>query len=315
MKLPGILLVMLMCTTISFAQRISDTDLRLLKKTEDTLKLRAQNIVRGKTVAERVTADSLYTRAFVRALKTKNSFYYPFDSVINISKLYAPDSSFRIFTWQLEINDNLVRQHGAIQMRTADGSFKRFPLIDRSDVTTNPQDTIAGNEGWMGAVYYKIIQNAHNGRTYYTLLGFDGNNIRSDKKVMDILEFADGKPVFGHKLFVMENSNVYQKNMARFIMEFKKDAASRLSYDKDADAVVFDELVSETGDPRKKWTLVPDGEYEGFRWKNGKWVHTANLFRGAPATKYSATETIRDAKGTIDDSKLKGAEKPEPVVP
>ena len=315
MKPTGIFIGMLMMASVSFAQRISEADLRFLKRTEDTLKLRAENIIRGKTAADRVAADSMYTRAFVRALKTTNSFYYPFDSVINISKLYAPDSSFRVFTWQLEINDNLVRQHGAIQMRTADGSFKRFPLIDRSDVTLNPNDTIAGNEGWVGAVYYKIIQKTYKGHTYYTLLGFDGNNIRSDKKVMDILEFTDGKPVFGNKLFVIENSNTYQKNMARFIMEYKKEAAPRLSYDAEADAIVFDELVSETGDQKKKWTLVPDGEYEGFRWINGKWVHTNNLFAGKPPTKYSATETIRDAQGTIDDTKLKGAEKSERVLP
>src|SRR5690606_40572592 len=55
-----------------------------------------------------------------------------FDSLITISKLSPKDSSFKIFTWQLVINDNLVRQHGAIQMKTNDGSLKLFPLIDKS---------------------------------------------------------------------------------------------------------------------------------------------------------------------------------------
>ncbi len=291
-----------------FSQRISAPDLRLLHAKEDSLVIQAERITEGRELSDRVGADSIFTRLLVRALKTNNSFYYPFDSLLNISKLYAPDSSFRIYTWQLIVNDNLTLQHGAIQMRTADGSFKRFPLIDRSNITVNPADTIGSNEGWMGAVYYKIIQRSYNGHTYYTLLGFDQNNIRSDKKIMDILEFVNGQPVFGNKIFVSENSNGYRKNMARFILEYKKEASPRLTYDADLDAIVFDELVSETNEPQKKWTMIPDGEYEGFKWKAGKWVYTTNLFGGSTPKKYSVPQPIRDEKGTIDNSKLKGRE-------
>ena len=308
MKKTGFFFLGLLLSLQAFCQQISAPDLRLLRSKEDSLKIQAQKISEGKQLADRVSADSIFTRTFVRALKTTNSFYYPFDSLQNISKLYPPDSSFRIYTWQLVINENLTLQHGAIQMRTADGSFKRFPLIDRSDITKNPADTIAGNEAWMGAVYYKIIQKTFDGHTYYTLLGFDQNNIRSDRKIMDILEFVNGKPVFGNKLFVIENGNVYQKNMARFILEYKKEASPRLSYDPDMDAVVFDELVSESNEPNKKYTMIPDGEYEGFKWKAGKWVYTTDLFGKAPVKKYSEPQTIRDAGGNIDDSKLKGRE-------
>lgn len=56
------------------------------------------------------------------------------------------------------VSENLTRQHGAIQMKTADGSLKIFPLIDKSDVTQNIIDTAANNKGWIGAVYYRIIQ-------------------------------------------------------------------------------------------------------------------------------------------------------------
>ena len=130
---------------------------------------------------------------------------------------------------------------------------------------------------------------------------------------MDILEFVNGEPVFGNKLFVMENANVYQKNMARFILEFKKEAGPRLSYDADLDAVVFDELTSESGNSNQKWSLVPDGEYQGFKWKGGKWVFTPDLFAGTPVQKYTAPKTIRDAKGNIDETKLKGGENESPV--
>lgn len=315
MKSTGLFLCIFLMSYFSEAQRISATDYKFLKKKEDSLKVQSFKLALGRNASDRFTADSIFTRMFVRALKTPHSFNYPFDSLLNVSKLYAPDSSFRIYTWQLMINENTIRQHGAIQMKTTDGSFKRFPLIDKSDVTLNVADTIGSNEGWMGAVYYKIIQKSYGGQTYYTLLGFDENNIKSDKKLMDILQFVNGQPVFGNKLFVRENSNVYQKNMARFILEYKKESGARLTYDQDLDAVVFDELASETGDAKKKWTFVPDGEYEGYKWINGKWVHTTNIFRGAPPTRYSAPLPVRDAKGTIDETKLKGDEPEFPNAP
>ena len=314
MKIWASLLLMFFFTSTTFAQQITNSDKLFLLKKEDSLKTVGLKIIQGRDAADRFFADSAFTRIFVRALRTKNSFNHPFDSIINISKLYAPDSSFKIFTWQLIINENTIRQHGAIQMRTADGSLKVFPLIDKSDMITNQTDSISDNNAWMGAVYYKIIQKEYKGETFYTLLGFDENNIKSDKKIMDVLQFVNGKPVFGSQLFVMENGNQYQKQMARYILEYKKEAAARLTFDEDLGAIVFDELTSESNTPNKKWTLVPDGEYNGFVWKNGKWVLTSNLFAGAPPKKYTAEKTIRDAKGTIDDSKMKGGE-PEIKVP
>jgi hypothetical protein len=304
------LLILLFTTILALqinAQRISAEDYKFLRKKDDSLKVVGLKIVQGRNAADRFLADSAFTRIFVRALRTKNAFYFPFDSIINISKLYAPDSSFRIFTWQLLINENTIRQHGAIQMRTTDGSFKPFVLIDKSDITQNPNDTIADNTGWMGAVYYKIILKKYNGRNIYTLLGFDENNIKSDKKIMDILEFVDGKPVFGNKLFIMEKNSSYPKSAARFILEFKKEASPKLSYDADIDAVVFDELVSETNEPKKKWTLVADGEYEGFKWRDGKWIHTSSIFAGMPTQKTSFPKPILDVKGNIDENKLQSS--------
>ena len=135
-----------------------------MSQNEDSLKHYARKIINGINSADRFKADSLFTRLFMRTLKTPNSFYYPFDSLQSISRLYAPDSSFRIITWQLIINDRIVRQHGVIQMRTDDGSLKRFPLIDKSDVTQTISDTVGNNLGWIGAIYYNIILKKYNNK-------------------------------------------------------------------------------------------------------------------------------------------------------
>jgi len=272
------LLFLVTIALASTAQRFSKADATFLAKKEDTLKVESAKILYGINASDRVMADSLFTRVLVRALNTRNSFYHPFDSLETISKLYAPDSSFRIFTWHMLVNDNLTRQRGAIQMRTADGSLKLFPLIDKSDVTVNMQDTIAGNLAWMGAIYYKIIPKKHLNHTYYTLLGYDENNIRSSKKLIEILDFVNDKPLFGGRYFNIAGSEIAAKNPSRIIMEFKKDANPRLTFDESMDMIVMEHLVSQSNEPQKKWTLIPDGDYEAFKWTNGKWLYINKIF-------------------------------------
>ena len=78
----------------------------------------AFDIVNAPEAGQRFRADSFFIRMLVRSLKIPNSFYFPFDSLQTISKLYAPDSSFRIFTWQVKKDVYVFMQRGAIQMRT-----------------------------------------------------------------------------------------------------------------------------------------------------------------------------------------------------
>lgn len=309
------LVVFIILSTVSNGQRISSNDLRSIHKKEDSLKVNAMKIIHGINPKDRFFSDSIFTKTFVRALKIPYSFYYPFDSLYTISKLVAPDSAFRIFTWQMVINDNIIRQHGAIQMRTTDGTLKLFPLIDKSDITKNVADTIANNFGWIGAVYYKIILTKYGNHPYYTLLGYDENNIRSNKKVIEVLDFVNGQPMFGGRYFDLDSGKTTSK-AARYLIEYKKSSSPRLTYDDELDMIIVEHLVSESNEPNKKWTLIPDGDYEGFKWINGKWAFINKVFNEmTPEGKEPVPMPIRDPKGNIDETKLKGNKTDEGVKP
>ena len=285
-----------------FAQRISSHEKKIFEKKEDSLKTFAYQILNGRNVEDRFKADSQFTKTFVRTLQINNSFYYPFDSLISIAKVIPTDSTFKIFTWQLVINGDVVRQHGAIQMKTPDGSLKLFPLIDKTDLINNLADTITSNRAWIGAIYYSIIEEKAFGKTYYTLLGFDDNNLNSDRKFIDVLTFKDGQPVFGAPIFSFLGSH---NAINRYVMEYKKNAGPKLAYDKDMGLIIYEHLISETGEPQKKYTYIPDGDYEGLKWKDGKWVYIKKIFnQKTPEGQEPVPQPILDAKGNIDESKL-----------
>jgi hypothetical protein len=257
-------------------QKIAPDDIQQLQENEVTLLKQAEGIIDEEKPEDRIRLDSAFTRLLVRSLKTPYSFQFPFDSLYTISRLYAPDSSFRIITWQLEITPGSFRQHGAIQLNTPDGSLKLFPLIDRSETVAHYKDTIADNLGWMGAVYYNIIKKEYQGKPLYTLLGFDENNYLSDKKIIELLDMSGEKPSFGKRIF---STGTY----ARFVMEYKKSAGPRLNYDPELDLILVEHLVSETNEPEKKYTLIGDADYDAFRWENGMWVFTEKYFNGKEA--------------------------------
>lgn len=291
----------------SSAQPLSKQNLDNLKKDEDSMKNYSREMISDKTATQRFTADSVFIRMLVRSLKTPNSFYYPFDSLVTVSRIYAPDSSFRIFSWQWERDEDYFRQRGAIQMKTADGSLQLYPLVDMSEFTKDPQDSVRTGKNWIGAIYYGIVMKTFNNKKYYTLLGYDDNNMRSTKKWIEVLSFDEkGKPEFGGPFFSLADGNARTTApLARYCLEYKKEGRARMNFDKELDMIVYDHLVSESNEPDKQYTMVPDGDYQGFKWVNGKWVLVDKVFNYKLTDGHAPMPApLKDATGKSDELKL-----------
>jgi hypothetical protein len=288
------------------AQHLTKKESKDLEKREDSLRKFADAIVLAPESAERFRSDSQFIRMLVRTLKQKNSFYYAFDSLQTISRLYAPDSSFRIFTWQLKKDEYVYHQQGAIQMNMPDGSLKLFGLHDASMFSKNPLDSIRTPNNWIGAIYYRIVLKTYNGKKYYTLLGFDDFSVSSSKKWMEVLTFdPNGLPVFGGPYISFKDDTTRKPILARFNIEYKKEASVTFNYDAELDMILFDNLMPEDNEPKRKETYIPDGDFEGFKWKDGQWVHVDKIFDfklkdGA----FPQEKNILDNNGAPDEQKL-----------
>lgn len=301
-----LLLIGIIFSSACFSQTITAADKKKLMIKEDSLKLFARYMITDSFPEDRMISDSIFVKTLVRALLIKNSFYYPFDSVFGISKLVAPDSSFRIFTWNVEVDDYRSMQRGAIQFPTKDGSLKLIGLHDVSLTTNKPDDSVRNKRNWIGAVYYNMIKTEYNGKNYYTLFGFDPSGVQSMRKWIDVLHFDQrNEPVFGGPFFSYANDSIPQSTKYRFSIEFKKDARVLADYIDEMDMILVDHLISETDQPELKWTYVPDGDNEGFKWENGKWMHIDKVFTfKLQDGQAPVDEKILDSKGKADEKKL-----------
>lgn len=308
MKKPLFLFISLLLFSFAelHAQQISAADLKKLQQKEDSLKQLVKNVYVDSLTAGRMRSDSQFVKTLVRSLLIKNSFYFPFDSVQGVSKIYSPDSLFRIFSWSISYDDFYSRQKGAIQFKTANGSLKLVPLMDYYEFTPKPLDSVRTNRNWIGAVYYNMIKTEHNGKNYYTLFGFDDHSVRTSKKWIDVLHFdAKGQPQFGVP-FTFENDSIKRPVQYRHSIEYKKEASTYVNYDSDLKMIILDHLISETDEPDKAYTMVPDGDQEAFVWKGGKWVHIDKAFDfKLEDGQAPIPDPIRDGMGTNNEQKLK----------
>lgn len=164
------------------------------------------------------------------AIQQKNSINYAFDSLKTISVLTSPDKKVRIFTWYLIDEEGTHDHFGYIQAYNEDKNrFMVFTLTDKWRQIPNPESRTLDYLSWFGAVYYDIIQTEVNNKKYYTLLGWNGGNLFSQYKVIDVLSFNNrGNPILGAFIF-----RAYGKGKpARIVFEYAKRSSLTLIYDK-----------------------------------------------------------------------------------
>lgn len=244
---------------------------------EDSLLVTADSMYHAFIPDFRIEYTERFVKQLVQTLKQPGSWNYDFPKlkeVINI--MYPEDKSFRIFNWVIAPTEVTRRYYGAIQLPSE--SLKLFPLIDYSSEIKNcAEDTVLTKGKWYGGLIYRIIPQKADGETIYTLFSLNASSPISNKKILDPMILTDTGVIFGAEIFEHQSSCNSVKPVNRFILEYKKEVQVSMNWDNEFNAIYFDRLVSQVNDPNRKYTYVPSGQYDGFKWKGDKWSFVRNL--------------------------------------
>lgn len=195
---------------------------------EREMAFRAHAILYGESDSVRLSANREFSEVLLQTLRQEGSFQYPFDSLTTISRMIAPDSSFRILTWNLPKDDGTYLYSGIIQCRPQPLKETLFVLSDCSDTIAGLERLIAGCQSWPGSHYYQIMMHDTPAKKYYTLLGWDGHTRFSSRKIIEMLTFdQQGQPVFGAPVF----PDYLKGDQARVIFEYSSGATMSLRYE------------------------------------------------------------------------------------
>ncbi len=215
--------------------------------------------------------DSLVSK-FKDFLTMPGSYDYNFEGLEFTGVLTSPDKSFKMITWNTPMPNNTYRYHLFIQHKNEEFTY----LYAVSGSGDRPITKTLSAADWLGALYYEIIPFKHDKKQYYMVLGWDGNNRFTTRKVADILHFnKQGKPVFGAPVFIKEAGEM----MNRLILEFKKDASVSLKYDEKQNRIVFNKLQPLNEDMEGIYRFyVPNLEFDAYNLsKNGQWEFEDNV--------------------------------------
>lgn len=249
-----------------------------LRYAEGRLAALGNDVVFCKEEKVRDSSLQLFQRTLDSTLQIPGAYFYPFDSVRNLSKLRPSDNAFRLLTYTFRFDNDSFIFFGLVWMNPQKGGMV-YKLSDSSHLyyKKEPVTKVLTPINWYGALYYQMHDYEYKKQRYYILIGWDGFTRTSSKKLVDVMWFdRQGKIKFGAPIFSMVNN---RRAYNRVVWEFADDAVMALRYEKRKNIITFENLQPPDSNSIKlKHLYLPDGTYDYFRYKKGIWYKNEMLF-------------------------------------
>ena len=260
MKLSGVLLFLLGFISLANAQMaVAEEDIRakfelLLAAKSDSVKIKICNEIED---------------SFEQVLLEEESFTYPFAKLDRMGKISSPDLKFRIYNWNCVFSDGSYRYFGILQYKEK----SKFKIQILTDVKGANMFTSYLPNNWPGALYYRIIPFKSKGNTSYVLLGWDGNNVSSNKKLIEVITFGKTGITFGKPVISWRG-----KMLNRVIFEYAKQARMSIEYQEKENRIVFDHLAPSSPNYQNQFEYYgPDFTHDALIYNKGIWELRENI--------------------------------------
>lgn len=246
-----------------------------VKYFEDSLVASLEKIRIAETLREKLSLNAKFENTLRKTLRYDEAFTYKFNALSKVmSTKTSPDNAFRIFNWNVEVPDIQEHYFFCLVMKYDSRKNEYFiiELFDKSKYASQVEHTVYSDKKWFGALYYEIIPVKKGLNKTYTLLGWDGNNRLSNKKIIETMSFqGKDKIKFGLPIFKQG-----EDTKRRVVFQYSKKASVSVKYKliKRKEYIIFDHLSPMSGQLAGiPDYLVPDLSFDAFVLENGKWKY------------------------------------------
>ncbi len=242
------------------SQTLQEYELKLISKLE--------NVHFEKNYDKAMQLNEEFKNVLEEAISNSEIFNYSLDSLSKfMSTEISPDGNFRIFNWNIELSNQKQYYECWILMKNLTilklNDFKNeIPEIEYASLDAN---------SWFGALYYSIIPKERKNKTVYTLLGWDGNNMFSNKKIIESMTISKKNKIqFGIPIFKYPDGKIKK----RVIFQYSKQSYMSLKHRqvRKQDYLIFDHLMPPSPNLKEfaDW-YVTDLSFDAFQWNENQW--------------------------------------------
>lgn len=235
----------------------------------------------------RLIANEKFDKFLRKVLSDPSSIDYDFSKIKCLSIIESPKKKqkFRIYTWVMKLGNDDYNYFGFTQyQRNKKNKLKNFvyKLNNKSKDIGKDELSKLDSNNWIGCVYYQIIAPEKRKDQTHILIGWDGNNWRSTKKIIETFSFNNkgeisfGKKVIRYNLGTVKRPKVVSK--ARLIFEYNGEVSMTVSYNNNLKKIIFDHL--RPSDPKLAdlyFTYAPDFTYDALKYEKRKWIHSSDV--------------------------------------
>jgi len=206
-------------------------------------------------------------------LAKEGSMDFPWSGLDKIGIISSKDEKIRIFTWHIADDMDHFRYFGFIQVAMKKGKSRVYMLSDNGKPQRGLLKYDQSLEDWCGKLYYQVLTNEYKRKTYYTLLGMDFNNSRSNIKSVEVIALQRSNPHFVRSLFAKNRDFV-----DRVVLEYSSQVAISVRYDPGTDMITFDHLVPFNPIYENNYEFYgPDGSFDGLEFSGGIWNYRDDI--------------------------------------
>jgi len=242
---------------------------------QDRIEYLANAVLQELPATAKDSINRLLIEELSSQLNKENAFRFSFNRVKSLSILTSPDSIFRIFNWEISYLDGTNRYEGLILKKL--GKNYTLEILQPFDSTFTKEDLSKqqlGANNWLPALYYEIILVKSRFQTFYPLLAWDGNDLLTNKKYIEVLWFDKaGQTNFGAPIF-RDNRSV----KSRVIFEFGGQNAMNLSYEKEIERISFSHLAPPSSNLEGIYAYYgADVTFDAYQWQGNYWQYISEV--------------------------------------
>lgn len=249
--------------------------------------IRFSNSIQTGNDLSRLIANEKFDKFLRKVLNDPSSIDYDFSKIKCLSIIESPKKKqkFRIYTWVMKLGNDDYNYFGFTQYQSnKKNKLKNFVyrLTNKSKEIGKDEISNLDSNNWIGCVYYQIIAPEKRKDQTHILIGWDGNNWRSTKKIIETFSFNNkgeisfGKKVIKYNLGTDKRPKLVSK--ARLIFEYNGEVSMTVSYNKNLKKIIFDHL--RPSDPKLAnlyFTYAPDFTYDALKYEKRKWIHSSDV--------------------------------------